>query len=89
MISFGALRSPAFRIHTLAPVSFPLTTENHIPPAIAGNGPGCRRDGRVLKPQFLQASCRAQDIALSPGTSREDATLRLSFKPGRLDGHTR
>lgn len=52
-------------------------------PAIAGNGPGCRRDGRVLKPQFLQASCRAQDIALSPGTSREDATLRLSFKPGR------
>ncbi|MGG7104817.1 hypothetical protein [Rhodococcus sp. 24CO] len=34
MISFGALRSPAFRIHTLAPVSFPLTTENHIPPQL-------------------------------------------------------
>ncbi len=31
MIRFGALCSPALRIHTLAPVSFPLTVESPLP----------------------------------------------------------
>ena len=35
MIRFGALCSPALRIHTLAPVSFPLTVQIPLP-RIAG-----------------------------------------------------
>lgn len=38
MIRFGALCSPARRIHTLAPVSFPLTVENSQKLRVRGPG---------------------------------------------------